>query len=87
MFDRSPNLHLVADKGAAVVVHLGTMLMGHYIAYCLVDPEKMFEPRTDSSDRSEADATVNGAAEKLAGLHTADGAAKKDRRVWCYCSE
>lgn len=26
----------------AIVVHLGTMIGGHYVAYTLVDPDKMF---------------------------------------------
>ncbi|WVF72229.1 hypothetical protein IAT40_007041 [Kwoniella sp. CBS 6097] len=38
----------------AVVVHLGTMIGGHYISYCLVDPQKMFgsRPSIDSTNGS-----------------------------------
>ncbi|KAK4683803.1 hypothetical protein P7C73_g6422, partial [Tremellales sp. Uapishka_1] len=61
---------------SGVVVHLGTMLGGHYVAYCLVDPLKMFQLTSP-----------DGA---MAGLSIADRPRKekeKDRRVWCYCSE
>ena len=62
----------------AVVVHLGTMIGGHYIAYCLVDPEKMF------GESSEMD----GLADSVAAMGL-DGRSrsKEDRRIWCYCSE
>ncbi|WVR05167.1 hypothetical protein IAU60_002179 [Kwoniella sp. DSM 27419] len=49
--DQGPShLDPVMYKLYAVVVHLGTMIGGHYIAYCLVDPEKMFgnKARNDS---------------------------------------
>lgn len=54
------------------------MIGGHYIAYCLVDPEKMFgamptdlqvEKKLDNIDQCRPDTS------------------EKDRRVWCFCSE
>jgi len=56
---------------------MGTMLSGHYIAYVLVDPEKMFLPPGETEPR-----------EPPADGHAEDrDVPKKDRRVWCYCSE
>lgn len=55
----------------AVVVHLGTMVAGHYIAYVLVDPERMF--------------ATDDAAEQMSQL--AIDPPRPDRRVWCYCSD
>lgn len=72
------------DK-VAVVVHLGTMIGGHYIAYTLVDPEKMFEEGKQVLD-----------AVKNLDLNDGHGADGEDvpsmgngggKRVWCYCSE
>lgn len=58
----------------AVVVHLGTMVGGHYIAYVLVDPQRLFTPP--------------GAPVDLMGaLNLDDRAGKPDRRVWCYTSD
>jgi ubiquitin carboxyl-terminal hydrolase 16/45 len=69
---------------SAVVVHLGTMVGGHYIAYCLVDPEKMFgdEPiPTDLNvERDGVDKLSESRPEPVEG-------SKRDRRVWCFCSE
>jgi ubiquitin carboxyl-terminal hydrolase 16/45 len=56
----------------AIVVHLGTMIGGHYVAYTLVDPDRMFQ---------EGEAVV----EAVRNLNIAPSPAKK--RVWCYCSE
>ena len=70
---------IFADVRTAVVVHLGTMIGGHYIAYCLVDPGKMFEDATMTTDG------MTGLS--LNGGYNAETAPKKDRRVWCYCSE
>ena len=74
---------------AALVVHLGSMIGGHYIAYVLVDPEIMFSTETVPSG-TEQDMT-NG----IKNISIADAEQKsrpenlsqKDRRVWCYCSE
>ncbi|OCF36581.1 hypothetical protein I316_01832 [Kwoniella heveanensis BCC8398] len=97
----------------AVVVHLGTMIGGHYISYCLVDPEKMFgaRPSIDSSNGGEGgsktpvfdaqgrssttDNNAANAARSDASVRSgqsgagsaANGGWKKDRRVWCFCSE
>lgn len=67
---------------AALVVHLGTMFGGHYIAYCLVDPEKMFGDRPLEIDleREKGRDIRDCKPEPIAG-------AQKDRRVWCFCSE
>jgi len=63
-------------RSIAVVIHLGTMIGGHYVAYCLVDPERMFG---------------GVPAEEMAGLSVNDDVGgkkdKKDKRVWCFCSE
>jgi ubiquitin carboxyl-terminal hydrolase 16/45 len=58
----------------AVVVHLGTMLGGHYVAYVLVDPERLFAPPGDPVELMER-------------LALDEGAEKPDRRVWCYASD
>jgi ubiquitin carboxyl-terminal hydrolase 16/45 len=52
------------------------MIGGHYIAYCLVDPEKMFgtTPAEEDASPEMRNARPNE--------HS-----KKDRRVWCFCSE
>lgn len=65
------------------------MIGGHYIAYVLVDPEVMFSSETVPSG-TEQDMT-NGI--KNISIHEAEKESrpqtlpKKDRRVWCYCSE
>ena len=61
---------------SAVVVHLGTMVGGHYIAYCLVEPEKLF------ADRAGQIETISDRQ-----MYGDSASHKKDRRVWCYCSE
>lgn len=75
--DRTP----MPYKLYAVVVHLGTMIGGHYIAYVLVDPERLFTP-----PGAEA-----GIAEHMEQMSLDEGEGKrekvKDRRVWCYCSD
>jgi ubiquitin carboxyl-terminal hydrolase 16/45 len=69
---------------SAVVVHLGTMVGGHYIAYCLVDPEKMFGDEPMPTDLDVEKDGINNIEESRP--EPIDGA-KKDRRVWCFCSE
>lgn len=58
------------------------MIGGHYIAYCLVDPEKMFGDRPLETDLDKA----QGKEMNDCKPQPIDGA-KKDRRVWCFCSE
>lgn len=76
---------------AAIVVHMGTMIGGHYIAYTLVDPEKMFEQGQEVVDAMRNMDLDNASAAEAEGLprqatsSTRNGA--KDRRVWCFCSE
>ena len=65
---------------AAVVVHLGTMIGGHYIAYCLVDPEKMFGAMPTDLEKEAGGEVEECRPEKIDGT-------KPDRRVWCFCSE
>jgi len=69
----------LAHAWLAVVVHLGTMIGGHYIAYCLVDPQKMFEDPEVSIDGMAA-LSINGSAGEKPQ-------SKEDNRVWCFCSE
>lgn len=66
----------------AVVVHLGTMIGGHYIAYCLVDPEKMFGDAPMPTDLE-----VEMKTENVEECRPEPVGEKKDRRVWCFCSE
>jgi hypothetical protein len=54
------------------------MLSGHYIAYVLVDPEVVFLPQGEAAPPPD----VQGLS-----LEDKDQEPKKDRRVWCYCSE
>lgn len=56
------------------------MVGGHYVAYCLVDPGKVF------GDRTEEVNVEDGMKELAIGEHGAKGR-KQDRRVWCFCSE
>jgi ubiquitin carboxyl-terminal hydrolase 16/45 len=79
----------VADGDfTALVVHLGTMIGGHYIAYTLVDPEKMFIQAKDMVN-AMADMNLKGGATDAALPKVSEGGSQgqKDRRVWCYCSE
>ena len=71
-----------------MVVHLGTMIGGHYIAYTLVDPERMFQDARQVVDAMK-DLNVNGNGDQVTegampsvGSETSGG-----KRVWCYCSE
>lgn len=61
------------------------MIGGHYIAYCLVDPEKMFGDKPINTDLEveNGEGKVNLQDCKPEPI---DGA-QKDRRVWCFCSE
>jgi len=75
--DKGPEAMPVMYKLYAVVIHLGTMVGGHYIAYCLVDPEKMFGPKV--ADPAETFASLS--------LDDSPNADKEDKRVWCFCSD
>lgn len=57
---------------------MGSMVGGHYIAYVLVDPERVFLAHGEQVD-------VSG----LSALSLSDRPEKgqEDRRVWCYCSD
>lgn len=68
---------------AAVVVHLGTMIGGHYIAYCLVDPEKVFGDKPMPTDL-EVD---GGGKYEDCEPKPLNEAEQQHRRVWCFCSE
>lgn len=61
----------------AIVVHMGTMIAGHYIAYVLVDPERLFTTPGDVSAEHMAQLAIDPKPKTSA----------KDRRVWCYCSD
>jgi ubiquitin carboxyl-terminal hydrolase 16/45 len=67
----------------AVVIHLGTMVGGHYVAYCLVDPEEMFG---GVPTNGMAGLAVDGSGPSR-GKFSEDGEVKRDKRVWCFCSE
>ncbi|BEJ14298.1 hypothetical protein CspHIS471_0400650 [Cutaneotrichosporon sp. HIS471] len=72
--EQCPNRTPMPYRLYAVVVHLGTMLGGHYVAYVLVDPERLF--------------TRPGDPPELMDRLTLDGRTEKpDRRVWCYASD
>lgn len=68
----------------AVVVHLGTMVGGHYIAYVLVDPERLFSPPGDGGFAEYMEKLTLDAEEREAGEPRVRD---KDRRVWCYASD
>lgn len=82
--EKGPELNPVWYKLYAIVVHMGTMVGGHYIAYVLVDPERMFaDPR-----HPDKVSDITAAADKLSELKVGDAKVRgRDRRVWCYCSE
>lgn len=73
----------------ALVVHLGSMVGGHYIAYVLVDPEVMFNQRGEPSgtEHEITNGMSNLSVEEQLEESTPHAMPKKDRRVWCYCSE
>jgi ubiquitin carboxyl-terminal hydrolase 16/45 len=98
----------------ALVVHLGSMVGGHYIAYVLVDPGKMFgdpsaiqvesEQVTENMSNLALDQSAGGGhksmpasasnsaqtspnASRTSVPKAGQPAGKKDKRVWCYCSE
>jgi len=58
------------------------MIGGHYIAYCLVDPEKMFGDAPMPTDLE-----VEKKTENIEECRPEPVGEKKDRRVWCFCSE
>ena len=82
-----PNLGGRDSDMAAVVVHLGTIDGGHYIAYCLIDPEKMFErPPTPLASTTDLHSTVESL--KVMSIYSEpQRQTGPDRRVWCFCSE
>ncbi|WRT67214.1 uncharacterized protein IL334_004180 [Kwoniella shivajii] len=61
--EQGPELEPVMYRLYAVVVHLGTMIGGHYIAYCLVDPERMFGDNPNPNSTTDED-QVNEAESK-----------------------
>ena len=78
------------------------MIGGHYIAYVLVDPEVMFKTNAEPTQADHAGMTegvdamsLHNAVENEIAKNGDDksstarpqGLPKKDRRVWCYCSE
>ncbi|KIR28884.1 hypothetical protein I309_02379 [Cryptococcus deuterogattii LA55] len=84
----------------AVVVHVGEMTSGHYVAYVLVDPEMVFgkdqhKEGGDSSETSINDKTLQDDPAERSDTPTNEEqkstkrgrAPKKDRRVWAFCSD
>ena len=78
------------------------MIGGHYIAYVLVDPEVMFNTRAEPSQADHSLAAGAGSmsiddnedgprGRGDLGVHPDTARPhdmpKRDRRVWCYCSE
>ena len=74
-----------------MVVHMGSINEGHYIAYVLVDPQRMFG--RSAAELDGVGVMTNGmnnvslndppdAERKAPGLRI-----RPDRRVWCFCSE
>ena len=75
------------------------MINGHYIAYVLVDPDVMFSASARPSgiehealkgmqDLSVQSSPGGASAASAEASHATPGPdGKKDRRVWCYCSE
>ncbi|WOO84323.1 putative ubiquitin carboxyl-terminal hydrolase 7 [Vanrija pseudolonga] len=82
--EKGPELSPVWYKLYAIVVHMGTMVGGHYIAYVLVDPERMFaDPR-----HPDKVSDITAAADRLSDMKLGDAKIRgRDRRVWCYCSD
>jgi ubiquitin carboxyl-terminal hydrolase 16/45 len=69
------------------------MIGGHYIAYTLVDPEKMFV-QAQAVVTAMANVNLESGAGREAGMipnpnsnAAASSRGRKDRRVWCFCSE
>lgn len=85
---------------SAVVVHVGEMTSGHYVAYVLVDPEMVFGKDQHKEEGDSSEASVNDMTSQDALAERSDTsineeqkntetgrAPKKDRRVWAFCSE
>ncbi|ORY27212.1 hypothetical protein BCR39DRAFT_539027 [Naematelia encephala] len=83
--EHGPEMKPVMYKLYALVVHLGTMIGGHYVAYCLVDPDKMFTEDTSTPVHAMNGLKLNG--DGLEESHAAQLGPKKDKRVWCFCSD
>lgn len=89
--DHPPEAAPMPYRLYAVVVHKGTMVGGHYVAYVLVDPEKVFYAAGEwPSEGGSGTGAVEHAIATLSLNGDAGGEGKdkeKDRRMWCYCSE
>nr|XP_019042311.1 hypothetical protein I302_08913 [Kwoniella bestiolae CBS 10118]OCF21241.1 hypothetical protein I302_08913 [Kwoniella bestiolae CBS 10118] len=89
--EQGPELEPVMYRLYAVVVHLGTMIGGHYIAYCLIDPEQMFGPSAEGEGAENKTPVVEPTDQRSIKSQQSGAAGsgknKKDRRVWCFCSE
>lgn len=74
----APFHSVIPTDTAAIVVHMGSMVGGHYISYVLVDPERVFLAHGEQVDTSG-----------LSALSLSDRPEKgtADRRIWCYCSD
>ncbi|RXK38581.1 hypothetical protein M231_04087 [Tremella mesenterica] len=79
--EAGPKLEPVMYKLYAVVVHLGTMIGGHYIAYCLVDPDKMFSSKSDEPPIDDLNSLSVSSTPQNGSI------IKEDNRIWCYCSD
>lgn len=59
------------------------MIGGHYVAYVLVDPGKMFEQGQEVVDAIK-DLSLDRGSLNVPS-YASDGV--QDNRVWCFCSE
>ncbi|ORX39976.1 hypothetical protein BD324DRAFT_648593 [Kockovaella imperatae] len=89
--DHGPHAEPVMYKLYAVVVHMGTINEGHYIAYVLVDPLPMFGKTAEELNVAGVTNGMNSVS--LNGDRPVNGHSRSppplrvDRRVWCYCSD
>ncbi|WVN86745.1 uncharacterized protein L203_101917 [Cryptococcus depauperatus CBS 7841] len=72
-----------------VVVHIGDMISGHYVAYVLVDPDVMFSKGESINQKEDGEALDMVESNKYGAQDTKaeKGQEKEDRRVWVYCSD
>ncbi|WWC69375.1 uncharacterized protein I206_103314 [Kwoniella pini CBS 10737] len=75
--EQGPELEPVMYRLYALVVHLGTMIGGHYIAYCLVDPEKMFGLNKDNEENKTP--TIEPRDSKSPGIGNSNASLKSQQ--------
>ncbi|KAK6902972.1 hypothetical protein I203_108233 [Kwoniella mangroviensis CBS 8507] len=85
--EQGPELDPVMYRLYAVVVHLGTMIGGHYIAYCLIDPEQMFGNAAEGENKTPTIEPLDQRSNSSIKSRQSGKEQKTDRRVWCFCSD